>query len=64
MNPQQTLKALYEFSAKNYESLKADWNKLPKDEKSRLPLTLFIISVFSSTLSNYTEPRLENTKNV
>lgn len=53
MNTEQTLKALYEFTARNYEHLKSDWNKLPKQDKARLPLTLFIIGVFSSTLEDY-----------
>lgn len=53
MNTEQTLKALYEFTARNYEDLKSDWNKLPKQDKTRLPLTLFIIGVFSNTLEDY-----------
>lgn len=55
MNAQQTLKAVYEFTARNYDSLKNDWNKLPKKDKSKLPFTLFIIGVFSTTLENYNE---------
>lgn len=53
MNTQQTLKAIYEFTARNYEDLKSDWNKLPKRDKAQLPLTLFIIGVFSNTLEDY-----------
>lgn len=53
MNTEQTLKAIYEFTARNYEELKSDWNKLPKQDKARLPLTLFIIGVFSNTLEDY-----------
>lgn len=65
MNTQQTLKAIYEFTARNYEELKSDWNKLPKHEKSKLPFTLFVIGVFSTTLETYNEPaaQLETTKN-
>jgi hypothetical protein len=55
MNAQQTLKAVYEFTARNYDSLKHDWNKLPKKDKSKLPFPLFIIGVFSSTLEDYNE---------
>jgi hypothetical protein len=55
MNAQQTLKAVYEFTARNYDSLKHDWNKLPKTEKSKLPFALFVIGVFSSTLEDYNE---------
>ena len=54
MNAQQTLKAVYEFTARNYDSLKHDWNKLPKAEKSKLPFALFVIGVFS-TLEDYNE---------
>lgn len=53
MKAEQTLKALYEFTTENYESLKDEWNKLPKHEKSKLPLTLFIISVFANLISEY-----------
>lgn len=53
MNQEQTLKALYEFTAANYENLKSDWNKLPKHEKQRLPFALFTISVFSTVLEGY-----------
>ena len=56
MNTEQTLKAIYEFTARNYEELKSDWNKLPKQDKARLPLTLFIIGVFSNTLEDYDKP--------
>lgn len=52
MNPQQTLKALYEFTAVNYESLKGDWDKLPKLAKSKLPLSLFIIGVFGDLMES------------
>lgn len=52
-NPQTTLKALYDFTRDNYESLKGDYNKLPQKEKSLLPLTLFIIGVFANVLSDY-----------
>lgn len=52
MKPQQTLKALYEFTATNYDSLKSDWNKLPSATKSKLPLTLFIIGVFGDLLES------------
>lgn len=49
----QVLRALYEFTAEQYEDLKKDYNKLPKHEKARLPLTLFIISVFSRIIEDY-----------
>lgn len=52
MKPQQTLKALYEFTAINYESLKGDWDKLPKHTKSKMPLTLFIIGVFGDLMES------------
>jgi|Laugresu1bdmlbsd_1035121.scaffolds.fasta_scaffold67980_2 hypothetical protein len=55
MNAQQTLKAVYEFTAQNYESLKHDWNKLSKKEKQRIPFALFVIGVFSATLEDYNE---------
>lgn len=65
MNAQQTLKAVYEFTARNYEDLKSDWNKLPKRDKAKLPLTLFIIGVFSNTLEDYNKstPQLGKDKN-
>ena len=53
MNQQQTLKALYEFTASQYDNLKSDWNKLPKHEKQRIPFALFTISVFATILEGY-----------
>lgn len=53
MNTQQTLKALYEFTATQYDKLKEDWNKLPKHEKQKLPFPLFIIGVFSTVMEDY-----------
>jgi len=55
MNAQQTLKAVYEFTAQNYDALKHDWNKLSKTEKQRIPFALFVIGVFSATLEDYSE---------
>lgn len=55
MNTQQTLKAIYEFTAQNYEGLKSDWNKLPKHEKSKLPFPLFIIGTFSTIVEDYSK---------
>lgn len=51
-NPQTTLKALYDFTRDNYESLKEDYNRLPKNEKSKLPLTLFVIGVFANLIED------------
>lgn len=51
-NPQTTLKALYDFTRDNYESLKSDYNKLPKNEKSQLPLTMFIIGIFANIIED------------
>lgn len=51
-NPQTTLKALYDFTRDNYESLKSDYNKLPKNEKSQLPLTMFIIGIFANLIED------------
>ncbi len=52
MNTQTTLKALYDFTRANYDSLKGDYNKLPQKEKSQLPLTLFIIGIFANLCSD------------
>lgn len=52
MNTQTTLKALYDFTRENYESIKGDYNKLPQKEKSQLPLTLFIIGIFANLCSD------------
>ena len=52
MNPQQTLKALYQFVSYNYEELKSDYNKLPQKEKSAIPLPLFTIGVFANLIDN------------
>ena len=52
MNPQTTLKALYDFARDNYVSLKADYNKLPANEKGQLPITLFIIGIFANILED------------
>ncbi len=53
MDTQTTLKALYDFTRSNYDSLKADYNRLPQKEKSQLPLPLFIIGVFANICSDY-----------
>lgn len=63
MNTQQTLKALYEFTATQYDSLKADWNKLPKHEKQRMPFALFVIGVFGSVMEDY-EKNVDSKKRV
>lgn len=52
MDTQTILKALYDFTRSNYDSLKADYNKLPQNEKSLLPLTLFIIGIFANLCSD------------
>ena len=52
MNPQTTLKALYDFTRDNYESLKGDYNRLPKQEKELLPITMFIIGVFANLIED------------
>lgn len=50
MNQEKTLKELYNFIAENNESLKSEWEKLPKADKKSLPFELFCISVFSSLI--------------
>ena len=61
MNPQTTLKALYDFTRDNYESLKADYNKLPANEKSQLPITLFIIGIFANLIEDVQkQPQVES----
>jgi hypothetical protein len=62
-HPQQTLKALYDFTRDNYESLKADYTKLSKDKKSELPITLFIIGVFANLIEDYEKSQVESKKN-
>ena len=42
---------LEQFIIGNYEELKSDYNKLPKEQKKRLPITLFIINVFDKLLT-------------
>jgi hypothetical protein len=59
-NTQQTLKALYDFTRDNYESLKDDYNRLPKDQKSVLPITLFIIGVFANLIEDYEKSQVES----
>jgi|DEB19_MinimDraft_3_1074340.scaffolds.fasta_scaffold106861_2 hypothetical protein len=59
-NAQQTLKALYDFTRDNYESLKADYNGMPKDQKSVLPITLFIIGVFANLIEDYEKSQVES----
>lgn len=51
-NPQTTLKALYDFTRDNYESLKEDYNRMPKKQKSELPFTLFIIGIFANLIED------------
>lgn len=64
MKAQQTLKALYEFTATQYDSLKSDWNKLPKHEKQRLPFTLFVIGVFGTIMEDYEKNGMDAKKGV
>lgn len=56
-----TLTLLSEFIRNNYEELKADYNKLDKEQKSRLPIALFIIQVFDNLL---TAQSIKNEKTV
>jgi len=46
-----TLEMLSEFISHNYDMLKADYNKLPKDDKARLPSALYFIIVFDKLLT-------------
>ena len=46
-----TLSLLSEFIRNNYEDLKSDYNKLSKEQKQRLPITLFILGVFDNLLT-------------
>lgn len=62
MNPQNTLKALYDFTRDNYESLKGDYNRLKKQEKESLPITMFIIGVFANLLEDYKETQMDAKK--
>jgi len=46
-----TLLMLSEFIVGNYENLKEDYNKLSKEDKKQVPITLFIIRVFDTLLT-------------
>jgi hypothetical protein len=46
-----TLEMLSEFISHNYDMLKSDYNKLTKEEKSRLPSALYFIIVFDKLLT-------------
>lgn len=63
MNPQTTLKALYDFTRDNYFSLKKDYNRMPKQEKERLPLTMFIIGVFANLIEDAQKTQVATKKN-
>jgi len=42
---------LSEFIVGNYENLKEYYNKLSKEDKKQVPITLFIIRVFDTLLT-------------
>lgn len=46
-----TLLMLSEFILDNYQNLKEDYNKLSKEDKKQVPITLFIIRVFDTLLT-------------
>ena len=46
------LHALATFVASNYEQLKQDYNSLSKEQKSLMPITIFMIGTFDTLLSN------------
>ena len=46
-----TLLMLSEFIVGNYENLKEYYNKLSKEDKKQVPITLFIIRVFDTLLT-------------
>jgi hypothetical protein len=51
----QVLHALATFIASNYENLKKDYNSLSKEQKSAMPISIFMIGTFDSLLSNQSE---------
>ena len=61
-NPSTTLKALYDFTRDNYESLKDDYNRMPKTQKSALPFTLFVIGVFANLIEDVQKKTQMDTK--
>lgn len=51
----QVLHALATFIASNYDNLKKDYNSLSKEQKSVMPISIFMIGTFDSLLSNQSE---------
>ena len=49
------LHSLATFVASNYEQLKQDYNSLSKEQKSLMPITIFMIGTFDTLLSNQQE---------
>lgn len=56
----KVLFALTEFVLNNYQTLKAEYNKLSKEQKMSTPITIYIIKTFD-TLLNQAEDELKNT---
>jgi hypothetical protein len=49
------LHSLATFVASNYDQLKQDYNSLSKEQKSLMPITIFMIGTFDTLLSNQQE---------
>jgi hypothetical protein len=50
---EQTLEFLYQFVQENWEHLKKDYHKLPKEVKAKTNITLFCISAFGVLIQKY-----------
>lgn len=55
----QVLNALTEFVINNYETLKAGYNILSKEQKKSTPITIYIIKTFD-VLLNQAEDEIKN----
>jgi hypothetical protein len=51
----QVLHALAAFIVSNYDNLKNDYNSLNKEQKSAMPITIFMVGVFDNLLTNQQE---------
>ena len=57
------LNALTEFTLNNYETLKAGYNLLSKEQKKTTPITIYIIKTFDVLLSQ-AQNEIDNTTKV
>lgn len=60
----QTLNIFYQFVQENYEHLKKDFNRLPKEVKAKTNMTLFCIATFATLIEKYKKDAELSEKNM